>query len=208
MKPLVAGAMLVVAWPLVLSRFGSGDVYLPLGAFAVFVIGVVLALGRDGDAAALAPRTPPRWTRGIVVGLACGAVMTVGTYAAYAVVVRLAPSVAGSVAGLYANAGTSSLALALIATSAAVVAEEVLWRGPLLRVLERRTGRAAAVGISLITYTLAQGGSRSVIVMVAAVVCGAIWSTERIYTRSVVAPLVSHLMWTLIVIHLLPVTRL
>ena len=39
-----------------------------------------------------------------------------------------------------------------------------------------------------------------------ALVCGAIWSILRVYTGSLVAPLVAHLIWTPAVIFLYPVT--
>ena len=211
MRALVLGAILVVAWPVVLLRFGNGDVYVPIGALALLVIAVVLVASR-GASSKLFPRTVREWRRDIAIGVICGALMTGGTYALYAISERWIPALAESVHGLYsnagtANAGTASLTLALAATTMAIVAEELLWRGPLLRLLERRTSRAIAIAISLGTYTLAQGGSGSGILMLAAFMCGAIWLTERLWTRSVVAPLLSHLMWTLIVVHLLPVTR-
>ena len=205
MRTLFLGAILIIAWPIVLSRFGTGDVYLPIGALALFVISAVLFASRRERT--LLPRTGSEWRRDILIGIACGAVMTAGTYVLYAIIERWIPSLAKSVNGLYANAGAASLTVALVATSMAVFAEELLWRGPLFRVLEHRTGRVMAIAISLGTYTLAQGGSRSLVVMLAAFICGAIWLTERLWTRSVVAPLLSHLMWTLIVVHLLPVTR-
>ncbi|MDB4946652.1 MAG: hypothetical protein JWP97_6186 [Labilithrix sp.] len=206
MKRLLGGAALVVLWPLVLSRFGEDDVYLLLGPFALVVIAAVLFLGRS-EAPALLPRSRRTFARDVGIGLGCGLVMTAGTYAAYAITERLVPQLAAHVGDLYRNAGSSSVALALGATTAAIVAEEMLWRGPLLRVLERRAGRLVAIAVSLVTYTLAQGGSHSGLVMLAALVCGAIWLAERILTRSMVAPLVSHLMWTLVVVHLVPVTR-
>lgn len=204
MRAFVVGAILVVVWPVVLSRFGSGDVYLPLGALALCVIAAVLFVSRARE---LLPRTGGEWVRDIGIGVGTGAVMTVGTYVAYAISQRWIPSLAGRVGELYRNAGSGSFAMAMVATVAVIFAEEILWRGPLLRPLERKAGRGVMILISLGTYTLAQGGSRSVVVMLAALICGAIWLLERLWTRSLIAPLLSHLMWTLIVVHLLPVTR-
>ena len=205
MKRLVAAAILVLAWPIVLSRFGHDDVYRLLAPFAIFVTAVVLILGRRER---VLPRETRDWRRDIAIGIGGGVIMTAGTYAAYAVLSRLIPGLSGVVKGLYVTAGKESLVVALLSTIAAIIAEEMLWRGPLLRVLERRTSRALAIGISLATYTLAQVGSGSLIVALAALICGGIWSAERIWTRSIVAPLLSHLMWTLVVIHLIPVTTM
>ena len=43
-------------------------------------------------------------------------------------------------------------------------------------------------------------------VVLAALVCGAFWSTERLVTGSLVASLVSHAIWTFAIIHFYPVT--
>ncbi len=203
MRALFAGAALVIAWPFVISRFGGNDVYTFLGAFAILVIGTVLLLGRKER---VLPRTSRAFGRDVAIGLGVGVVMTAGTYAAYAVLERIYPPLVGKVAGLYGDAHKEQLAFAIVATLAAIVAEEVLWRGPLFGILKRRTGIAVAAALSLGTYTLAQSGTGSVVVVLAALICGAIWLGERIYTRSIVAPLVSHLMWTVVVIHVVPVT--
>ena len=203
LRGLIAGAALIVAWPFVLSRFGGDDVYTFLGAFALLVIATVMLFGRKER---MLPKTGRELARDVGIGLAVGVVMTAGTYAAYAVVERVYPPLAGKVAGLYGDAHKEQLAFAVVATLAAIVAEEVLWRGPLFGMLKRRAGVAVAAALSLGTYTLAQSGSGSSVVVLAALVCGAIWLGERIYTKSIVAPLVSHLMWTVVVIHVLPVT--
>lgn len=203
MWSLIAGALLVLAWPIVLSRFGHGDVYRLLGPFAVLVVALVLLFGWRER---VLPRGRREWVRDVGVGLGCGVVMTVGTYSAYALFARIVPGLAVAVRGLYRDAGKESFAIAILSTIAAIVAEEVLWRGPLLRTLEKRTSRVVAIVISIGTYTLAQIGSGSFIVLLAALICGSIWLAERMWTRSIVAPLVSHAMWTLVVIHFLPVT--
>ena len=88
------------------------------------------------------------------------------------------------------------------------IAEEMLWRGWLLALLERRVARGVALALSLVSYAAAQSASGSVVVVLAAVICGAIWLAERALTGSMVAPLVSHLVWTPVVIHFYPVTAI
>lgn len=202
---LVAGALLVLAWPFVLSSFGHDDVYAFMGPYGALVIGLMLLLRRFE-----APLRGPRArsvASGVVIGLVVGAIMTAGTYLAFAVGTKLYPPLADRVVGLYVDAHTRSLGSAMAWTLVLIVAEELLWRGELLGVIERRYGRALAVGLSLVTYTVAQAGTGSFIVGLAALVCGAIWTAERVYTSSSVAPLVSHSIWTLTVIHLLPVVH-
>ncbi len=200
---LVAGALLVLAWPFVLSTFGHDDVYAFMGPYGVLVIGLMLLLRRFE--APLRPARAPSTAASLAIGLAVGAIMTAGTYLAFAVGTMLYPPLAARVGGLYADAHTRSLGSALAWTLVLIVAEELLWRGALLGVLQRRYGRTLAIGLSLATYTLAQAGTGSFIVGLAALVCGAIWTAERMYTASSLAPLVSHSIWTVTVIHLLPV---
>ena len=142
------------------------------------------------------------------IGVGVGAVMTAGTHGAYAIGVKLVPSLPLQVTVLYIHASTQSVLSALSWTLVILIAEEILWRGALLNVLERRVGRKGAIALSLATYTLAQAGAGSLIVALAALVCGAIWTAERVYTSSSLAPLISHTMWTLTVIHLVPVIQL
>lgn len=202
---LAAGALLVLAWPFVLSSFGHDDVYAFMGPYGALVIALMLLLRRFES-----PLRGPRarsLPAGVVIGLAVGAIMTAGTYAAFAVGTKMYPPLAARVADLYVDAHTRSLGSALAWTLVLIVAEELLWRGALLGVLQRRYGATLAVGLSLVTYTAAQAGTGSFIVGLAALVCGAIWTAERVYTSSSVAPLVSHAIWTVTVIHLLPVVH-
>lgn len=202
---LAAGAVLLAAWPLVLSQFGHGDVYGVMGPFAITVV-AILAFATTKLRDEVVDRR--RVLRDAAIGLACGVVMTVLTYVLYAGAVLVVPGLASHVAGLYSASQTQAKAPALAWTVVIIVAEELLWRGPLLPVMERRIGRPIALALSLVTYCAAQSGSGSPIVVLAAFLCGAIWLAERELTGSMVTPLVSHLVWTPIVIHLYPVTML
>jgi membrane protease YdiL (CAAX protease family) len=196
--------LLAAIWPFILSFFGKGNVYALMGPFALLVIAAAALVVRKERLRLVARRT---WLRDLGIGVAVGVGMTAATYGAYAVAARLVPGLAGHVTSLYSAASTERVEIALAWTAVVAVAEELLWRGPFLDLAAHRFGRRAAVAFFLATYTLAQLGSGSIIVMLAALICGAIWSIERITTHSIVAPIVSHLIWTLVVIHLIPVTR-
>jgi membrane protease YdiL (CAAX protease family) len=132
--------------------------------------------------------------------------MTVLTYVAYAVAIRVWPGMAPHVVELYAASRGGDPGSALVWTLIILAAEESLWRGWLLRPLSRLVGRRGALALSLATYALAQVGSGSGILVLAALACGAIWLAERAWTGSVVAPLLSHAIWTPVIIHLVPLT--
>ncbi len=87
-----------------------------------------------------------------------------------------------------------------------VVAEEVLWRGAFIGAGSRLVPRRVAAILSVVTYAAVQLGTGSWVVVLAALVCGAFWSTERLVTGSLVASLVSHAIWTFAIIHFYPVT--
>lgn len=199
---LLAGAAFVAGWPEVLRFLGGFDVYYALGLYSLVIIATIGGLaGRGWWHRAFAER----FARNAAVGLVVGAVMTAGTYAAYAIVFTLAPAISGHVAGLYRVAHPGHFAAALACTLVVIVAEEVLWRGPCLDVLAGRK-RRVVTAISWGTYTAVQLATGSWVVALAALVCGAIWTAERGMTRSLVAPLASHLVWATVVIHLVPVT--
>jgi len=192
---------LVVGWGFTLRTIGSDDVYAYLGPYAVLTLGVAALLLRRRRS-----ETARGWPRNAAIGAAVGLVMTLGTYGAFAVLRSLVPSLETHVIELYGSSRTQSLGPAMAWTFVILVAEELLWRELLLRAAHEKISLPARVGIALGTYVLVQIGSGSWVVALAALVCGGIWTAERVVTRSLLAPLVSHAIWTETVIHLHPVT--
>ncbi len=202
---LCVTGLFVAVWPWLLHYLGDDDLYAILGPFSLVLIAVLGALaGRAWWASVLAHH----FKRNFAIGLGVGAIMTAGTYGAYAVCAKLIPKLAGEVEGLYRAAHPVSFGTALAWTLIVIVAEEVLWRGPALDGLPSRRARVAVLAASLATYTAVQIATGSWVVALAALVCGSFWMAERVATRSIVAPLVSHGIWTMTVIHLYPVTAL
>jgi membrane protease YdiL (CAAX protease family) len=199
---LVLGS--IAGWGLLMHRFGSGgDIYAVMGPFALGVVLVVGALVRSELRVWLRPNR-----RAVLSGLGVGVGMTLATYPAYALVRSFVPGIGKQVAALYTAAHQTTLAAALPWVLAIIVAEEVLWRGALLHVLARRAPPALAMAISVGTYAAAQFGTGSWIVMLLALVCGTLWTLQRHFTRSLLSPLLAHLIWTPTVILFYPVTSL
>jgi uncharacterized protein len=194
-------AAVIVLWFSLMRRFGQGDVYAVMGPYACFVAAVCVALR---------PRQVWAWlqahARAIAIGLGVGALMTLLTYPIFRGAVSVLPWLDGQVQGLYHGARSTTLSKALAWVAALALAEELLFRGVLPDVLRKFTSQRAAYAITTVIYALAQLGAGSVIVMLMALVCGTIWSVQRVYTRSLLSPLIAHLIWSPTVILLVPVT--
>ncbi len=191
---------LIVGWCLLMQRFG-GNIYAIMGPFALSVAAVI---------AALSSRELRRWLRptrlAVLSGLSVGIAMTVSTYPLYWLARGVFPELGSRVSVLYSEAHGVTLAEALPWVLAIIVAEELLWRGALLHVLARRVPNSLAMALSVASYALAQLGTGSWIVMLLALVCGSIWTLQRHLTRSLLSPLIAHLIWTPAVILIHPVT--
>jgi membrane protease YdiL (CAAX protease family) len=80
------------------------------------------------------------------------------------------------------------------------VAEEVFFRGALYTAL----GRYHPVVISTVLYTLATLASGNPMLGFAAIILGTVCAFERRATGGVLAPVLTHLVWGLIMVLLLP----
>jgi membrane protease YdiL (CAAX protease family) len=192
---------LIVGWFLLIQYFEEGDVYGVMGPFGCVVCIACWAIN---------PRALGTWlrptARAIAIGLGTGIAMTALTYPVFQVASALVPVLDTQVEVLYHGARSTTLARALGWTIPVILAEELLYRGAFPAALRPWLSELNCYGVSLFFYALAQGGTGSWIVMAMAVVCGAIWSLLRVYTGSLVAPLIAHLIWTPTVIFLYPVT--
>ena len=199
-RSLFLCAGLVVAWGLLIRRFGGGDVYPVLGAYALAVIVVVGSLRFRALRAEL--RSTPR---AVISGLAIGVGMTLATYPIFDVSVRLFPSLRSHVAELYRAAATRTVWQSLPWVVIIIVAEELLFRGALLEAFKRCLRPILAMTLAVAVYAMAQAGTGSSIVALMALVCGAVWTVQRHLSKSLLSPLISHLIWTPVVILLRPV---
>lgn len=204
---LVVCAGVIVGWAFVLRKLGGDDVYAYLGPYSALVI---IAASVHAYLRRTAHTQEPRMAlaTNIALGVGVGVAMTIGTFVAYRIFSAASPALAIHVEALYRATRTTSIEVRLAWTAVVIVAEEMLWRGALFSAAERVFGTYAAIAVSLLAYTAVQVGTGSWVVPLTAFVCGAFWTAERVVTRSLVAPLISHTIWTMIVIHLYPVTRL
>lgn len=183
----------------------SGHVQWGLAALGVVVVALLLR----------PPATRARWfvasARVVAVdvgfGLAVGVASVAATHLAFAPLAARLPSLAGEVDGLYALAGVGLSTLG--ATLVVIVAEEVLWRGAAGGALVARVPSGAArAALATGLYAAAQSGGGSVWLVVAALGLGGLWAALAAARGGrLVAPLVAHAVWTLLVLGAWPLRR-
>lgn len=165
-----------------------------LGLSAVWTVGAFasgpLHLGRIETSHGLArPLVAPA-----VLGLGLAAVFTVG-----GLIVREIPYLGDRVAGVLDYTGEGSLPILMGVTALNGVAEELFFRGALYAAVTRRPVLWTTLGYTLVT--LATG---NVMLALAAAILGTVVGLERRASGGVLAPIVTHVCWSLIVLLVLP----
>jgi membrane protease YdiL (CAAX protease family) len=188
----------ILGWALRVEPGDASFYYATVALAAVWTLGAVasgpLHLGwahtRDGDGPA----------RPLVQPLAVGALL-LGTFLAGAVVVANIPFLRDPVMDLleYSRAGSFGLVFAITAINGA--AEELYFRGALYA----GVGRRHAVAITTALYAAVTAASGILLLVFAAAVVGLVVGLQRRVTGGILAPIVTHLTWSLGMLVLLPV---
>ena len=164
-----------------------------LPAYAALLSCVLLAL----DDTWLRPRLRFN-VRDAAIGLAVGVAMTAATYPVYAVATELFPELAAQVAADYTLVPTAAALAYFPRLLVVVLAEELLFRGSWLRAARHDSLPGALY--ALLAYALSQVGWGSFAVILASVLCGAIWLAAARWSQSLIAPLIAHAIWSSVVL--------
>ncbi len=133
---------------------------------------------------------------GTVVGLAVGSAFVLG-----GLVAREIPSLAGYVTRVLEFANYQTLWLMVFSILLNGIAEELFFRGALYTALEKHYPAI----ISTIIYTVAIFvATRNPMLAFAALVLGTVCAFERRATGGVLAPILTHMVWGLIMVLVLP----
>jgi len=132
---------------------------------------------------------------GTAVGLLVGAVFIVG-----ALVARRIPPVRDYVAQVLEYAHHGPLVLIVFITVVNGVAEELFFRGALYSAL----GRFRPVLVSTLVYVVAVSATGNPMLGFAGLVLGYVCAYERRMTGGVLAPMLTHLFWGLVMVLALP----
>jgi membrane protease YdiL (CAAX protease family) len=197
----VALALCVAAFCLAMGLREIVNVWLGTGLAGGLSILVMQRLSR----ASLLERWNPA-PRPAFLGVAAGVAMAAATWLLYPISIELVPSIALEVPKLYELLRQPpGPVLAFPVLVLVVTAEELVWRGLAIDVFSRHANAAGAVLLAALLYTLPQVAFRSPLLVVVAFACGAVWGLLRVRTNGLIAPLLAHLIWDLLVFVLFPV---
>lgn len=186
-------ALAILAWIATSLMTRGTSIHLPLAVVSVVLLAVAFAI--DGAHLRLMLVVRPR---DVLIGIAGGLVMAVVTRIAYQAALSLIPALGPPVAVLYGTMRESPpLAVTMPLLVVVIACEEVVWRGVLTH--DRRTALLSTLG-----YTVAQLGATSLLLAPIALVCGIVWSAERLATRGLIAPFLTHLVWNVITLVYFP----
>lgn len=131
----------------------------------------------------------------IIAGVALAGIFIGGAYAT-----RLIPPLADEARSVLGFAQSGSLALITITTLLSGIAEELFFRGALYAAV--REGRQILV--TTLAYTLATALTGNPMLALAAAILGVVTGLQRRATGGVLAPILTHVTWSMLMLHVLP----
>jgi membrane protease YdiL (CAAX protease family) len=198
-RVVVAGTLVAGATLLGLSfatRQGDPAFYpLTFGLAATWAVGSLVSGPLHlGHIQILGARRRPVLTP-ILVGLALGAVFVVG-----GLVTREIPPLAAYIEDVLGYARAGNVYLLVVITLVNGIAEELFFRGALFAAI----GRKRPVLISTLVYGLATVAGGNPVLVFAALVLGAVVGLQRRAGGGVLAPILTHITWSMIMLLVLP----
>jgi uncharacterized protein len=170
--------------------------WLTLALAAVWALGAFASGPLHLGSVRFRGRTGPPVITGTVVGLALGGVFLLG-----GLVAREIPGVREFIVRVLDFANHGPLVLVVFITVINGVAEELFFRGALYTAL----GNAYPAVVSTVIYVIATSATTgNPMLGIAAVVVGAVCAWERRATGGVLAPMLTHFFWGLVMVLALP----
>jgi uncharacterized protein len=183
------------------ARPGSPRFYgLTLGAASVYTAGGLAAgpIPLDFEAGDRDAR------RRSVLGAAAAGVGTFVAFYLIALVARYIPILNRAIRSILDFAHHGSMPLVAFSTLTTGASEEVYFRGALYGVLPGATG-VRAVSWSTASYAVATAvGTRNPALVLASIVMGALFAAQRRSTGGILAPTITHLVWSSLMLRYMP----
>ncbi|HKP44908.1 CPBP family intramembrane glutamic endopeptidase [Mycobacterium sp.] len=191
---LVIGAALL-GYSLTRPPGDSSFYWLMLALAAVWAVGALVSGPLHLGCVRFRGRNQRPVITGTVVGLALGGVFLVG-----GLIAREIPGVREFVVRVLDFANHGPLVLVVFITVINGLAEELFFRGALYTAL----GKAYPAVVSTIVYVAATSTTGNPMLGLAAVIVGAVCAFERRATGGVLAPMITHFFWGLVMVLALP----
>lgn len=190
---LIVGTALLAAT--LHSERGSGwFALLGLMLAATWILGAAVS-----GPIAIQPFRPGGWRTVVVPAVVLGLAAFAGFFALY-LAARHLPIVSDALDNVLRKADAGPLAVVLAVAMVNGVAEELFFRGALCAALEPRHPAVT----STLVYVAVTAATGNGALVAAAAVMGALFSRERLSTRSVLAPMVTHVAWSTLMLLALP----
>ena len=135
-----------------------------------------------------------------------GLVLVAATHTLYAVGTSVTPALSVSVAQLYEGVHNRmpNIVLTIPLVVAVVLAEEMVWRGLAFDLMQRRLSPRSAVLAATIFYALPQVIGGTWLLVLAALLLGLFLTIQRLVTKNLLAPVVTHAIWSISVFVIVP----
>jgi membrane protease YdiL (CAAX protease family) len=137
--------------------------------------------------------------RQVLLPILAGAI-AFGVFAIGALIVRHIPALHSAVTDVLARADVGPRWRIVLVTLVSGVAEEIYFRGALYSALAAHR----PVVWSTVAYVLVTAASGNVMLIFAAALMGTLFALERQATRGILAPMVTHVTWSALMLFLLP----
>jgi len=175
----------------------------PLDPWTGMTLAMGLLLALSLGFKAVRQRLAPTAGR-IGLGLASGALLYGLTRAVVLVLEAAWPAWTEHARTLSAWKSGHSPAFLAVSLVMIVAAEEIFWRGVLARFCMQRFGIAFGLLAGAALYTAAHAGTMNPLLLAAALGCGLYWGLLSALTDDLTAPIVSHLVWDVMVMFVTP----
>lgn len=192
---LVVGAVVLA----VTLRIPPGDESFYVGGLALAGVWVVGGLAAGRLHVGWAHTRESGLARPVVQPVAL-ALLAVGVFVAGAVVVGAVPWLADRVDAVLDHARYGSLPIVWLITVVTGVGEELFFRGALFAAV----GSRHALAVTTLVYTLVTAATGNVMLTFAALLLGLLTGAQRRVTGGVLAPLITHVIWSSSMLVLLP----
>lgn len=192
---LVVGAVLLA----VTLRIPPGDESFYVGGLALAGVWAVGGLAAGRLHVGWAHTHESGLARPVVQPVAL-ALLAVGVFVAGAVVVGAVPWLADRVDAVLDHARYGSLPIVWLITVVTGVGEELFFRGALFAAV----GSRHALAVTTVVYTLVTAATGNVMLTFAALLLGLLTGAQRRVTGGVLAPVITHVIWSSSMLVLLP----